>query len=74
MTPRAWLSPGYVPARLGAGSDAAGEAMGAPGSAVPASPASHRLPCQVAHYHLTRDERLACEAEHRTVMARLAGA
>lgn len=31
----------------------------------------HRLPTQVAHLHLTRDERAACEWDHAAQSARL---
>lgn len=39
---------------------------------VPASPARtpHWMPGMTRHTHQTRDERLACEAEHATIRAR----
>lgn len=35
---------------------------------------AHQLPAQVAHFHLTEEERRACEAEHADLMARFTAA
>ena len=66
MTPVAYP---FSTGRVGAGTDAAGEAGGL--ASVPAAPARfHQLPCQALHFHITAEEQRACEAEHYALMAR----